>query len=198
MTKWKFMNVAVLCLLFASVPAMAQDDDEEDEEYVGCGMLGAGIGAAVVAAGTAGGANVWTVGLSSALGYGMHTEVDDYCNEVAERTVEAYENAMANLGIQILWHTFHDPLMPWCMSVKKYDCIPYIDPNHDQDPNQQLFVEQSWEAVRSAAETLIDGGIDNSARITPVALANALQTGFDQGGLHSSPSAFQTRFNGIQ
>lgn len=198
MTIRKHIISGTLLALLAAAPACAQADDEEQgEEYVGCGMLGAGIGAAVVAAGTATGANAWTVGLSAALGYGMQQEVDAYCDHVAEQTVEAYENAMHILGIQILWHTYYDPGMAWCLSIKEYDCIPYVDPADNPDPNQQAFVQQSWEAVRFAARQLLNEGVGRQNEITPLALANALQHGFESSGLQSSPTFFENRFNGI-
>ncbi len=198
MTIRKLVLSGALIGLLAISPAYAQDsDDEQDEEYIGCGMLGAGVGAAVIAAGTAGGATAWTAGLSAAIGYGMHLEIEGYCEHVAAETVEAYENAMNNLGIQILWHTYHDPSMAWCLSIKKYDCIPYIEPTETPDPHQQLFVEQSWEAVRSAAEQLQFKGAGNQQRISPLALANALQTGFDNSGLQGSSALFDDHFSGL-
>ena len=197
MTIRNYVIAGVLGTLLAVSPAYAQDDnDEQDEDYIGCGMLGAGVGAAVIAAGTATGANAWTVGLSAALGYGINREIDDYCNHVTEQTVEAYENAMNILGIQIMWHTYHDPNMSWCLSVREFDCIPFIDPAEDPDPNQQVFVQQSWEAVRFATERMLDGGTGNSAHITPHALANALQTGFEHSGLAGGPTPFQNSFSG--
>ena len=198
MTLWKHIYPVVLILLLAVSPTHAQDsDDEQDEEYVGCGMLGAGIGAAVVAAGTASGANAWTVGLSAAIGYGMHRETDEYCNHVTEQTVEAYENAMTALGIQILWHTYYDPGMRWCLSIKQYDCIPFVNPAELPDSGQQAFVEQTWEAVRFAAEQLLLDGGSSENQITPLALANALQSGFENSGLQSSPTVFQNHFDGF-
>ncbi len=197
MTIRKYLVSGALVALLAVSPADAQDDsDEHDEDYMGCGMLGAGVGAAIIAAGTATTANAWTVGLSAALGYGINREIDEYCNEVTQQTVEAYEYAMDVLGIQILWHTYHDPNMAWCLSVREHDCIPYIDPADRPDPNQQLFVQQSWEAVRFAARQLLEGGTGNSAYITPLALGNALQAGFEHGGLQGGPMPFQNSFSG--
>ncbi len=196
MTIRNYRVLAVLGALLAASPAHAQDEsNEQDGDYMGCGMLGAGIGAAVIGAGTATTANAWTVGLSAALGYGINREIDRYCNEVTEQTVEAFENAMDVLGIQILWHTYHDPNMEWCLSVREYDCIPYIDPEDLPHPNQLLFVQQSWEAVRSAAEHLLDSGAGNAAHITPLALANALQAGFERSGLQGGPMPFQNSFS---
>ena len=192
------LRAGVLCLLLAGLPAVAQEangDDDEDSDYIGCGMLGNGIGAAMIYAGTMTGANAWTIGLSAALAYGVSTETSEYCDHVTEETVVAYENAMNNLGIQIMWHTYHDPYMPWCLSIREYDCIPYMEPADIPDPNQQLFVEQSWAAARLVAEQFLDGGTGNSARITPLALANALQSGFDRSGLRTSPSSFRRSFD---
>ncbi len=179
---------ALLASLLASVPAYAQNTGaEQDGDFIGCGMLGAGIGASVVAAGTATGANAWTVGLSAALGYGINREVDQYCNEVSQQTIQAFENAMTILGIQIWWHTYHDPSTPWCFSIKAYDCIPYIKSPDDMLIKYDLFVQQTWEAVRFAAERMLDSRNGNSARITPLELANALHDGFTQAGFLSNP-----------
>ncbi len=199
MTIRTHIYAGTLLALLAISPVHAQSVDEaQDDGHIGCGMLGAGIGAAVIAAGTSSGANAWTVGLSAALGYGMHREVDAYCDHVVEETVQAYENALNNLGIQILWHTYHDPGMAWCLSIRAYECIPYIDEPDIPNPSQQLFVEQTWQAVRSAAEQMVNASTGNSARITPLALANALQSGFDDSGLHSSPALFENRFDGSE
>ena len=95
MTIRKYLVSGVLVALLAVSPAYAQDDsDEQNEDYMGCGMLGAGVGAAIIAAGTATTANAWTVGLSAALGYGINREIDEYCNEVTQQTVEAYHQDM--------------------------------------------------------------------------------------------------------
>ena len=198
MTKWKFLTVAIVSLVLATAPASAQDnDDDDDSEYVGCEMLSTGIGAALYYAGTATAANAWTVGASAALAYGITRNADGLCNRVTEETVDAFENAMNNLGIQIMWHTYHDPYMDWCLSIREYDCIPYIGPGDIPDPNQQAFVSQSWEAVRSAAEYLLDGGVGNSARITPHALGNALRSGFEESGLHGTATPFHETANSI-
>ncbi len=198
MTKWRYTTVLVLGLLVASVPAMAQDSDDEDDntDYLACEMLSTGIGAAVYAAGTASGAHAWTVGMSAAFALGIKYSADGLCNHVTEETVEAYENAMIGLGIQIMWHTYHDPYMQWCLSVREYDCLPYIEPSDIPDPSQQAFVEQSWEAVRYAVEQLVEGGAGNSAHITPHALGNALQAGFERSGLYGGPTPFQNSFTG--
>ncbi len=196
MTNLKFLIVAMLGLSFAGAPAMAQDGDGDDNEYVGCEMLSTGIGAAVYYAGTASAAHAWTVGLSAALAFGIKHNADGLCNYVTEETVEAYENAMIGLGIQIMWHTYHDPGMSWCLSINEYDCLPYIAPTEMPDPSQQVFVEQSWEAVRFAADQLLDGGIGNSAYITPHALGNALRSGFENSGLQGGPTPFQNNFDG--
>ena len=188
-----------LFALLAVSPASAQILDAEQEDGpIGCGMLGAGVGAAVIAAGTSSGANAWTVGLSAALGFGMQREVDAYCDHVVEVTVAAYQNALTNLGIQILWHTYHDPGMAWCLSIREHECIPYVDDPEKPNPSQQLFVEQTWQAVRSASEQMLNASTGNSARITPLALANALQSGFDTSGLQSSPVLIENRLDGFE
>lgn len=200
----KFQNalkIGVFCFVLASLPAVAQTtttDEEEDSDYIGCGMLGNGIGAAMIYAGTQTGVNLWTAGLSAGLAWGVSTETTEYCNHVTEATVEAFENAMRNLGIQIMWHRYHDPSMPWCFSIREHDCVPFIDPDEMPDPNQQLFVAQSWEMARLTAERLLDGGTGNSARMTPLELANALQSAFERSGLQSSPSSFRNTFDGIE
>ncbi len=200
----KFQNAlrtAIFCLVLTSLPAVAQmknTEDDEDPDYVGCEMLGNGIGAAMIYAGTQTGANAWTAGLSAALAYGVSVETTQYCDHVTEATIEAYENAMNNLGIQIMWHRYHDPFMPWCFSIREYDCIPHIEPDDLPDPNLQLFVEQSWAVARLTAERLLDGGTGNSTHITPFALADALQSAFERSGLQSSPSSFRNRFAGIE
>lgn len=197
MTKWKFLAVALVGMAFTNTPAMAQDnDEEEDPQYVGCEMLSTGIGAAVYYAGTSTGAHAWTVGASAALAYGIKYNADGLCNQLTEETIRAYENAMIGLGIQIMWHTYHDPNMSWCLSIREYDCIPYIEPGDIPDPSQQAFVEQSWEAVRFAAEQLLGGSIENSAHITPQALGRALQAGFAHSGLLGGPTPFQNSFGG--
>jgi len=197
MTKWKFLVVALVSLVFASAPAIAQDSDqEEDAEYIGCEMLSTGVGAAVYYAGTASAAHAWTVGASAALALGIKHNADGLCNHVTKEAIRAYENAMIGLGIQIMWHTYHDPYMSWCLSIREYDCIPYIEPGDIPDPSQQVFVEQSWEAVRFAVEQMSDGGLGNSARITPHALGVALQAGFERSGLQGGPAPFQNSFGG--
>ena len=199
MTNWKLIAVAIFALIFASAPAMAQDNDaDEDKEYLGCEMLSTGIGAAVYYAGTASAAHAWTVGLSAALAFGIKHNADGLCNHVTEETVEAYENAMTGLGIQIMWHTYHDPGMGWCLSIREYDCLPYIEPSDIPDPMQQVFVEQSWAAVRFAVDRILDGGVSNSAHITPYQLGNALRAGFDRSGLQGSPVPFQNSFAGSE
>ncbi len=199
MTKWKFLTVAMLGLSFAGAPAMAQQsDDNTADEYLGCEMLSTGIGAAVYYAGTASGAHAWTVGLSAALAYGIKHNADGLCNHVTEETVQAYENAMIGLGIQIMWHTYHDPGMGWCLSIREYDCVPYIDPAEMPDPSQQLFVEQSWQAARTAAEQLVGWGAGNSAHITPFTIGNALRSGFEAGGMQGAMLPFQNNFGGIE
>ena len=113
-------------------------------------------------------------------------------------TREAFENAMNILGIQIMWHNYHDPGMDWCLSIKRYDCIPYIEPDQLSNLSQQLFVQQSWEAARGAAERLLDGGIGNAANVSPRSLANALQTGFEASGFRESPALLQNSFSGFE
>ncbi|MDJ0749159.1 MAG: hypothetical protein QNJ11_06725 [Woeseiaceae bacterium] len=200
----KFRNalkIGISCLVLTSLPAVAQTsntEDEEDSDFIGCGMLGNGIGAAMIYAGTQTGVNLWTAGMSAALAWGVSTETTEYCNHVTEATIEAYENAMNNLGIQIMWHQYHDPYMPWCLSIRAHDCIPYVEPGDVPDPSQQLFVQQSWEIARLTAERLLNGATDNSARITPLALGSALRSAYDRSGLQSSPSPFQNSFDSVE
>ncbi len=180
MKKWNLFSIGALSLMFIGVPAAAQD---EDEDYLGCEMLGIGVGAAVLAAGTGTGANAWSAGAAAALAFGLNHTVGEYCDHVTEETVRAYENAMNTLGIQIMWHTYHDPFMPWCLSIKEYDCLPYIPPEDTNDPNRQLFVELAWESARGTAELLLGDVTLNSAFITPLGVGNALQTGFEASGI---------------
>ena len=199
MTKRIFLTTAALSMMLASVPAMAHDnDDEEESDYVGCEFLSTGIGAAVYYAGTASGAHAWSVGMSAALALGIKYNSDGLCNHVTEETVEAFENAMNNLGIQIMWHNYHDPSMNWCLSIRQYDCIPYIEPDDSSSFDQQLFVQQSWEAARGTAERLLAGGLGNSAFVSPLSLADALQTGFETSGFRDSPALLQNSFGGLE
>ena len=193
------LAVAAFTLTLASVPVMAQHNaDEEEADYVGCEVLSNGIGAALYYAGTASGANAWSVGMSAALAYGIKYNSEGACNEIVEATVEAYENAMINLGIQILWHTYYDPGMEWCLSIKRFHCIPFVEPDLLPDPAQALFVQQSWEMARTTAERLLDGGTGNTAYISPLSLANALQAGFESSGLEASPAMIRNNLGGAQ
>ncbi len=182
MKKRNLLCMGVLSFMFIGLPAAAQDA-EDDADYLGCEMLGIGVGAAVLAAGTGTGATAWSAGAAAALAFGLNHTVGEYCDHVTEETVQAYENAMNTLGIQILWHTYHDPFMPWCLSIREYDCLPYIPPDDMPDPNQQLFVELAWEASRGTAEQLLGDITLNSAYITPLAVGNALQSGYETSGI---------------
>jgi hypothetical protein len=176
----------MLVLVLASpVYAQSQDDEEEDDNYVGCAMLRAGISGGMYVGGTSAGVQPWLAGAAAALAFGGGYYAEAYCSHVTEETVEAYENAMNTLGIQILWHTYHDPSMGWCLSIRQYDCIPYIDPDNGYTEQQLLFVEQSWETVRSSSEFLLLQGTDNTALISPALLASSLAHGFAESGLQS-------------
>ena len=193
------LAVAAFTLTLASAPVMAQHNaDEEEPDYVGCEVLSNGIGAALYYAGTASGANAWSVGMSAALAYGIKYNSQGACNEVVEATVDAYENAMINLGIQIRWHTYHDPGMEWCLSIKRFHCIPFVEPELSLNPGHQLFARQSWEMARATAERLLSGNTANSAHISPLSLANALQAGFESSGLEASPAMIRNNLGGAQ
>ncbi len=193
------LAVAALTLTLTSAPVVAQyNADDEETDNVGCEILSTGLGAALYYAGTASGANAWSVGMSAALAYGIKHNSDGACNEVVEATVEAYENAMINLGIQIQWHIYYDPGMEWCLSIKRYHCIPFVEPDLLSDPSQALLVQQSWEMARATAERLLSGGITNSAHISPLSLANALQAGFETSGFQASPAMIRNSLGGAE
>ncbi len=192
-----FLTVAAVTLALMGAPAMAQDNtDKEETDNAGCEILSTGIGAALYYAGTASGANAWSVGMSAALAYGIKYNSQGACNEVVEATVDAYENAMINLGIQIRWHTYHDPGMEWCLSIKRFHCIPFVEPELSLNPGHQLFARQSWEMARATAERLLSGNTANSAHITPLSLANALQSGFETSGFQASPAMIRNGLGG--